>query len=199
MPIVSRKVATDPTSTRNPRHVATTPLFLPSALSRPDREIGCNRGLVDTEVKLRMAQCRDALEEIRVMIHVRMRLIQYKKYEVRHVGPNTRCNALIKSHDSKLNRMVTKYRRAWKAVVALIGEGDWQLDLKDLKQEDLRGLEDDDPETLKKKEAQRRKRRKKNKQPTPAEGNRIQSWIWNGASEGNNDYSSSEYPISLCD
>ena len=61
-------------------------LFLPSALSRPDREIGCNRGLVDTEVKLRMAQCRDALEEIRVMIHVRMRLIQYKKYEVRHVG-----------------------------------------------------------------------------------------------------------------
>ena len=126
------------------------------------------------------------------MIHVCMRLIQYKKCEVRHVGPNTRCNALIKSHNSKLNRMVTKYRRAWKADIALIGEGDWQLYLKDLKQEDLRGLEDDDPETLKKKEAQRRKRRKKSKLATPAEGNRTQSWIWSGVSDGDKSYNESK-------
>lgn len=193
MPIVSQKIASDPTSTRTPQHIDTTPLYLPSSLSLSDRDIGCKIGLADAELRLRRAQCQDSLEELRVMIHVRMRMVQYKCYEVHHVGANTRCNELIKRHEARLHQMANKYRRARKAIILLVGHGDWELELQDLKAEDIRGLEDDDPETVARKQEQRRKRRKKNNQPTPAEGNRVQSWIWQGVSEGDTQYNNSKH------
>lgn len=126
------------------------------------------------------------------MIHVRTRLVQYKRYEVRHVGPNTRCNELIKNHENRLNQVAEKYRRARKAILALVGRGGWENELRELKAEDLRGLEDDDPKTVEKKKAQQQKRRKKTNLSTPAEGNRVQSWIWSGVSEGDSQYNESK-------
>lgn len=197
MPIVCQKLAADPSSTTAPQHVEATPLFLPSSLSSSDRHAGCKLGLADAELRLRKAQCQDALEELRTMIHIRTRLVQYKRYEVRHVGPNTRCNELIKNHENRIHRMANKYRRARKAIMSLLGPGEWEEELKELKAEDLRGLEDDDVVTEERKREQRRKRRKKNNLPTPAEGSRVQSWIWSGVSEGNSQYSESEYRIPL--
>lgn len=192
MPIVCRKLAVDPASTEAPQLIEKTPLYLPSSLSSTDREIGCNLGLVPSELKLRKAQCLDALEELRTMIHIRSRLVQYKRYDVRHVGANTRCNELIANHEARITRMADKYRRSRKAILALLGPGLWQSELRELRAEDLRGLEDDDPETVKRKEEQRRKRRKKSNLATPAEGNRVQSWIWSGASDGDKPYNESK-------
>ena len=100
MPIVRQKAKDDPTSTLVPQHIETTPLYLPSSLSASDRDIGCNRGLPDAELRLRKAQCHHCLDELRTMIHVRMQILQYKHLEVRHVGPNTRCQQLLKNHEA---------------------------------------------------------------------------------------------------
>ena len=197
MPIVCQKVAKDPSSTEAPQLIEKTPLYLPSSLSPADRLIGCTIGLAGAELNLRQAQCRDALEQLRTMIHIRARLIQYKRYDVRHVGPNTRCNELIVNHEARITRVADKYRRARKAVFALAGTGPWESELRELRVEDLRGLQDDDPETVKRKEEQMWKRRKKNKLSTPAEGNRVQSWIWSGVSNGDKPYDDSEYWVCL--
>ena len=197
MPIVCRKVAMDPSSTEAPQVIEKTPLYLPSSLSPTDRSIGCTIGLGSAELDLRQAQCRDALEQLRTMIHIRSRLVQYKRYDVRHVGPNTRCNELIANHETRITRTADKYRRARRAVLALAGPGLWANELRELRVEDLRGLEDDDPETVKRKEEQMRKRRKKSKLHTPAEGNRVQSWIWSGVTNGDKPYDESECQICL--
>ena len=64
-----------------------------------------------------------------------------------------------------------KYRHARRALLALVGPGNWELRLQVLHDDDIRHMVEDDPLTTEKK----RKRRK-----GPAEGQRIISWIWRG-------------------
>ena len=64
MPIVCQKLAADPSSTEAPQLIEKTPLYLPSSLSSTDHTIGCNIGLEGAELKLRKAQCLDALEQL---------------------------------------------------------------------------------------------------------------------------------------
>ncbi len=134
------------------------------------------------EAKLREAQCRDALQDLRIQLHTIDHLQKYKMKNVRHQGPNTRTRTEISKYENRKLRAVSKYRRARRAKLALSGPGDWEQEFRVLRDDDVRGLEDDDPGAV----AQRAKRRRDQSKVGPAEGRRQMSWIWR-ASDSSSD------------
>ena len=146
-------------------------LGLPSDFKTVHREHVCDEKLTHIESRLRTAQCNDALEDLRSKLHGLAHLYQHRKKNVRHQGANTRSRTYISKQEGYKNRAVEKYRHARRALLALVGPGDWELRLQVLHDDDIRHMVEDDPLTTEKK----RKRRK-----GPAEGRRIISWIWRG-------------------
>ncbi|KAF7795561.1 hypothetical protein EIP86_006723 [Pleurotus ostreatoroseus] len=140
---------------------------------------GLSAGLVAQEQQMRAAQCNDALDSLRTKVHMRSGLREYKRINVRHQGPNTRARGLFENLERRIQLSANKYRAARDALWSLTGGGEeWEKSFsgryRELKPEDIRALEDDDPTT-----AHRRKKQRKG----PAEGRRVSSWIWWG-SEG---------------
>ncbi|KAJ7015755.1 hypothetical protein C8F04DRAFT_1284868 [Mycena alexandri] len=151
--------APSPDKEEEAARVENVPLFLPSALTEDQRATGCNRGVVGIETRLRDAQCRSALDEIRNLLHVKSRFRTYK-------GGN------------KLRSFGEKYVAAWEAKRRLVGEANvgWRrLNPK----KDLRCMESEDDA------AQRSKRKVRGKKRSlweghASEGRRTVSWIWMG-------------------
>ena len=150
--------------------VEKTRLGLPSDFKTQHQERVCDEKVILIESQLREAQCNDALEDLRNKIHGLSYLHFDKKKNIRHQGPNTRSNSYITKQVEYKNRAAEKYRRARRALLALVGPGDWELRLRVLTETDIRHIVDDDPET----QAKKRKRK------GPAEGRRMLSWIWQG-------------------
>lgn len=90
----------------------------------------------------------------------------YKNRNIRYQGPTTRARQKINTNEGKIIAHADKYRAARKALLALIGPGDWEKEWRVLERRDVRCLKDDDPET---------------ELPT-SEGRRTMSWIWMAAS-----------------
>ncbi|TFK81406.1 hypothetical protein K466DRAFT_502162 [Polyporus arcularius HHB13444] len=186
MPRAVALLAEDPSCRTDTELIETVRLGLPSEISPSRRDAVCSCRLQEIEARLRESQCRDALQNIRNKLHTLDHLYLYKKTQVRHQGPNTRARGEITTQDVRKGRAVTKYRLAHRAKFALSGHGDWEKELRVLNDEDVRGIQDDDPETEKKK----RKRSRSDKE-IPAEGRRKISWIWRSSdlddSEDRND------------
>nr|GAT44258.1 predicted protein [Mycena chlorophos] len=100
--------------------VENVPLMMPSALSSAERQTGCRDGVVELEIALREAQCREALIYLQVHLHVKARLMLYKVVNARHQGANTRLRALINRNEGKIKLHAEKYQCAWRALVALL-------------------------------------------------------------------------------
>ncbi len=149
-------------------------LGLPSEIQTLHRATACPPDILAIEARLRDAQCRDALQDIRTQLHVQDRLYKLKKLHVRHQGPNTRMQTDIKGQSNRVRRAAAKYRRVRKAKLALMGPGPWENELCVLTDNDIRGVEDDDPDSV-------AERSRKHKKPGPAEGHRRVSWIWRSA------------------
>ncbi|KAJ8456927.1 hypothetical protein ONZ51_g11830 [Trametes cubensis] len=135
-------------------------LGLPSEINESRRAIVCSARLVEMEARLREAQCRDALQDLRNKLHTIRQLYNYK-----HLN------------DVRKERAVQRYRRARQAKLALSGAGDWEHELRVLKDHHIRGIEDDDPRAVAK------RKRKRGDDPGPAEGHRRISWIWHAADQ----------------
>ena len=149
-------------------------LGLPSDIKSAHRARVCSARLQDIEVRLREAQCRDALHTIRNKLHSISYLYKYKAKNVRHQGANTRSRSDIAKQEARKDRAVAEYRRARRAKFALSGPGSWEREFRILHDADIRHVADDDNETA--------RRKKKQKKPDgPAEGRRKVSWIWCGA------------------
>lgn len=148
------------------------PLFLPSTLTVP-QFTGCTNasGLKDLEKRLREGQLRSSLDKLRVHLHIKTRLMAFKGRNVRHQGPTTRARKKINSNEAKIIAYAEKYRAARRAMVALVGPGDWESEWRVLDRRDVRCLKDDDPETA---------------LPT-SEGHRQLSWIWRAAGQRDED------------
>lgn len=58
---------------------------------------GCVEGLIDAESKLCIAQCHSALDDLRTKLHMRIRLRNYKRINVRNQRPNLRANEALSS------------------------------------------------------------------------------------------------------
>ena len=146
---------------------------------------GFSPGLVDMELRLRRAQCGDALDDLRTKLYMRTRFRQYKKINVRNQTRNMKANQALGNIERRIQRAADKYRAAREALAALVEDSDeWSANYAPyylvLKPEDIRAFDADDPDT-----AQKKKKMKKGKKI--AEGSRKVSWIWRGTADVEND------------
>ncbi|KAF7324857.1 CxC2 domain-containing protein [Mycena kentingensis (nom. inval.)] len=126
------------------------PLLLPSALSKSERH-GCRDGLVGIESRLRHAQCKSALAQLRHQLHIKTRLLIYKKHQSRHQGANTRSRALVARNELKIKAHADMYRETRAALCELEDGVVWPP----LLASDIRCLED--PDEISKREARNRR------------------------------------------
>ncbi|KAI9070330.1 hypothetical protein FKP32DRAFT_1558146, partial [Trametes sanguinea] len=175
MPAALPLLADDPAAQTDIELIEDVRIGLPSEIHAAHRALAGTPRLQEMEARLREAQCRDALQEIRNRLHIINHLYRYKQANVRHQGPNTRVRADLASQDERKARAVDKYRRARRAMLTLSGPGEWEGRFRRLEDKDVRGLEEDDPDALAK------RKRKRGDDPGPAEGHRTMSWIWNAS------------------
>ncbi|KAJ7713311.1 hypothetical protein B0H14DRAFT_3523473 [Mycena olivaceomarginata] len=118
------------------------PLFLPSALTPAQRRADEVKELAAMEDSVCDAQCSTALEWLRRHLHMKSRLLIYKKWQSRHQGANTRSRGIVERNKSKIRLQSEKYQMAWAAKLRL-ADGDvkrvgWEM----LRKEDIRCMED---------------------------------------------------------
>lgn len=180
------EIANDNDKPNKPNPVELQPLLLPSELPLNLRS-SCHAGLEDIERQMRDAQCRGALDHIRTHLYMKSGLMTYKQRHARHQKANTRTRQTINDNDMKIKIFQDKYNTARKALIAL-GANEDELVWREVKDADLRCLEDEEM-NAKREEARRKRAEKqtnKNKEnslvgPGVGEGHRKLSWIWEGA------------------
>lgn len=172
-----------PTSLSPNDDVLEVPLFLPSSLP-PDLRARCSPKLVVMETDVRYSQCHDALASLRLHLHSRSRLLKDKYINVRHQGPNTKSQALLKSVSTHIATAAGRYNIAFSALNALDPDpkAQWRTELQVLHQTEIRGISEsslpDHPDPQRAKEIFARSLLSGG---APPEGDKVQSWIWRGA------------------
>ena len=119
-------------------------LFLPSQLPSNQCRAICAEGIPEVEVKYRLAQCEDALEELRHALRIKTRMIQFKNQNIRGQVHNTRSRALIDRVHQRALASTAKYRAARAACQALdlfMPRG-WDVRFPPLLDSDVRGYRD---------------------------------------------------------
>ncbi|KAI0054994.1 hypothetical protein BV25DRAFT_1922198 [Artomyces pyxidatus] len=116
------------------------PLPLPSSTPSPLRERIYSQDAIDVEAKIRLAEATEALDRVRHHLRMRTYLNAYKIKNVTGQGACTRAQSLQSQVDAKVNAGARRYRNARRVYQGLVGDGDWQLSLQELKDEDVRGL-----------------------------------------------------------
>jgi hypothetical protein len=149
-------------------------LWLPSALNAQPRAAMCRHGIETIESELRKGQCRDALDKMRNLLRTKTHLVKRRNMHVRGQRANTRARALIDRIDDKVQLAASKYRKSRKALLALIGEGDWATELQLLSPRHIIGPHD----PLEEESSSHSVRRAQDMQNGLGEGFRVTSWIW---------------------
>ncbi|KAJ7462644.1 hypothetical protein B0H11DRAFT_1734840 [Mycena galericulata] len=120
-----------------------TPLMLPSALTAVERESGgCSPGLLKIEDDMRTAQCRTSLVRLRNQLHIKSRLLLYKKNNSRHQGMNTRSRTIVARNESKIRLHSEKFQMAWQARLRINGGNEAMVGWPRLRKEDIRCMQD---------------------------------------------------------
>lgn len=119
------------------------PLILLSSLTAAEREDGgCAKGILEIEDSLRAAQCRTALPRLCRQLHVKSRLLLYKKHNSRHQGMNTRSRTIVARNESKIRLHSEKFQMAWQARLLIAGGDKDKVGWPQLKKEDIRCMQD---------------------------------------------------------
>ncbi|TDL13917.1 hypothetical protein BD410DRAFT_868388 [Rickenella mellea] len=149
----------------------TIQLLFPSQVSEAERATICSPGLVVKEFRLRVAQCDDALHQIRRLLRIRSNLWHYKRGQVFGQRSSTRARTLIARFDERIQRIAERYRAARAALISLGQPGDWSTRFLELTPGDIQGPRGDDEAIL--------------QPPAPlpqnhwiSEGRRDFTWIW---------------------
>jgi hypothetical protein len=117
--------------------------MLPSSLTAAEREDGgCARAILEIENSLREAQCRTALPRLHRQLHVKSRLLLYKKHNSRHQGMNTRSRTIVARNESKIRLHSEKFQMAWQARLLIAGGNKDKVGWPQLKKEDIRCMQD---------------------------------------------------------
>ncbi|KAL0057539.1 hypothetical protein AAF712_015826 [Marasmius tenuissimus] len=130
-------------------------LFFPSAINQELRAVTCPKDLIRIEEQLREGQCYDFLARLRAQLQARAVAYKNASRLVPSQGLFTRTRILQNSIEKKINLLVTAYRDARRALMSLRGEGAWSRILKELKDEDVRGISE---RVVKEKEREERER-----------------------------------------
>lgn len=163
-------------------------LYLPSALSSSDRDRACTNGICDVEARVRHADVSEALDDLRRNLRTRTYLNKWRVKNISGQHKLTRTRALQHRVDVKVHAAKTRYRHSRRALLVLQGHGQWEETLKELRDEDVRALNE---RTLTAHEKQERENRiaagremaddsREGVVVTGAlgEGKRSLSWIW---------------------
>ncbi|KAJ6513582.1 hypothetical protein C8R47DRAFT_962737 [Mycena vitilis] len=122
--------------------VEDTPLMLPSAMTVEQRAAGgCSSKLLDIEKSLRGAQCRTALVRLRRQLHIKSRLLLYKKNHSRAQHMNTRSRTIVARNESKIRLHSEKFQMAWEAQLRIAG-GEAGMEWPRLRKADIRCMQD---------------------------------------------------------
>ncbi|KAK7676418.1 hypothetical protein QCA50_020636 [Cerrena zonata] len=174
-------------------------IYLPSKLTPSTRNSVCESELVETETAIREAQLRQSLDDLRRELRARMFANKFKTKNITGNRYMTRARDWMKRIDEKVLAAKHEYQEARSAYLCLKGHGSWEEQFKDLKDEDVRGINE---RALSEQERQERKAAREaagldddelSAEPMPdgchpGERNRQPiSWIWYTFSTGRND------------
>ncbi|KAJ7576761.1 hypothetical protein C8J56DRAFT_1061475 [Mycena floridula] len=165
-----------------------TVLLLPSEVPRVQRRSGAMMaGLNDMEMRLRHAQCQDALAGLRNQLLIKSRLLTYKIYNARHQGATTRSRGLVDRNEVKVSAHARRYQAVWQALASLADGGSEKVQWKKLEPGDIKVMQEVE-ETVKERKKRKRKgkKTKENENPTEkvSEGHQVLSWIWTESAAG---------------
>ncbi|KAJ3709697.1 hypothetical protein C8R42DRAFT_598178 [Lentinula raphanica] len=142
MPAALTYLSNRQTNVNEAEHVEEIPVVFPSTLSASERISGCRSGLDSIEEQLREAQLRASLNSLRNHLHMKFRLLTYRKTNVKAQGMITKSQALLKRNQRQVDCDTKKYRAAWRALENLRGEG--QSGWKKLHHRDVRMMGHDE-------------------------------------------------------
>ncbi|KAF7969254.1 hypothetical protein HWV62_27842 [Athelia sp. TMB] len=186
-----RTVLPDPTVLDDAPHARAEDirLYFPSDLNTGTiRDRACINGIPDVEARARQALAYDNLHDLRRHLLTRTFLNKWRVKNVSGQRTSTRARSLQHTIDMKVHDAKIRYRRSRSALFALRGSGHWESILKELKDDDVRGLNE---RLMTEREKAERERRIATGKPTdqdtlegvPVEGTlgdgkRTLSWIW---------------------
>jgi hypothetical protein len=162
-------------------------LWLPSALPSAQRTHNCSKALVDIEIGLHEVQCHDILEKIRNVQRGRLAFIGFRNRNIRGQNPNTRAKDTLDRLEDKTKSLAVKYRNSRKALLELLGPGDWEKALRTLRNGDLTtpdGMEisiDDPNDPVGPDGRERSKKQRTIDKLGLGQGKKTVSWIWTSA------------------
>ncbi|KAJ7036232.1 hypothetical protein C8F04DRAFT_1258078 [Mycena alexandri] len=163
-----------------PAPIEKTKLYLPSGLTEQERVTGCQRGIVGMEAKLRLAQCGDALANIRSRLHGKRFLIMFRDGNVTGQVRATKSRTLIESVGDRVTASAQKYTQARTALIELQGV-DSIPHFKELKPQDLTldgQVEDPDAAAVKKLKMIQAGKGKRTPCHIKGSSKQVMSWIW---------------------
>ncbi|KAL0564901.1 hypothetical protein V5O48_017133 [Marasmius crinis-equi] len=117
-------------------------IWLPSAIPSGKRGSACVEGLVGMEVKLRTAQCHDALDGIRHTLRLKSRMLLFKHQNVSGQRDGVKSRTVINGVHDRAKQFTESYREHRKALVGLVTEGSVPKELKPLRDADVRSYTD---------------------------------------------------------
>jgi hypothetical protein len=163
-------------------------LYLPSELSSSKRDRACIHGICDVEAQVRHADVSEALNDLRRNLQTRTYLNKWRVKNISGQHKLTRTWALQHRVDVRVHAAKTRYRHSQKALLILQGHGQSEESLKELRDEDVRALNE---RTLSMHEKQEREHRIATGRETVddcrdrvvvtgalGKGKRTLSWIW---------------------
>lgn len=115
------------------------PLYFPSELAGSDLDV-CSPGIAEIEERLREGQMHDALDKLRLFLHKKTGMVQFKDRNIRNQIATTRARSLLETNDAKIWAFVAKYRKARTAKLAIAGTGEWEKKWRVLRDEDVRTI-----------------------------------------------------------
>lgn len=150
-------------------------LLLPSQIPPSFWSTGCVLGLRDIELKMRITQASDALEQLKQELCVYSGLVHYKITQVSGPGQkaNMRALNLLVRFRTKFTRCAERYRAARAALEVLDPTGDWQDYFRPLSDSDIQGPNGKSPKDGVAGNSKASKRLR-----GAGEGVRQLSWIW---------------------
>lgn len=115
-------------------------LFLPSFFAPTQRDLICQQGLPDLEDRLRFAQATEALAHLRRQLRTRSFANSYKTRNVHSQGAYTRSRLLQNQIEVRIKAIRVQYDISRRTLLSLRGPGDWENTLRELRAEDVRGI-----------------------------------------------------------
>ena len=139
--LVRGNSAASPTPNQSP-HPEDSLIWLLSCIGATERVRVCSPGLAQIEARLCSGQCRDALENVRQVLRLKSRMVEFKNKQVRGQREGLRSRMIINRVHERARASAEKYRAARKAIYDMKGPSEWEAAFKVLEDSDVWGYQD---------------------------------------------------------